>query len=169
MTVIGGGLAGMAASLHLAKAGFTVVCIEPEAEPTKLVGESLDWSAPELLRVLGLPMERLIEDGVATYKRHVTVKLGDGCDRHYVPSNWVARPPFNVELRTMHVDRLRLHEALHAIVVSNEVQIVHDRVVRVESVGEWASSVTTAQGARFLVPLVHRRFGCWHKPIRAGV
>ena len=27
VTVIGGGLAGMAASLHLAKAGFTVVCI----------------------------------------------------------------------------------------------------------------------------------------------
>ena len=152
MTVIGGGLAGMAASLHLAKAGFTVVCIEPEAELTKVVGESLDWSAPELLRELGLPMERLIGDGVATYKRHVTLKLGDGCNRHYVPSDWVARPPFNVEPRTMHVDRLRLHEALHAIVVSNEVQIVHDKVVKVEALGEWASSVTTAQGARFSSP-----------------
>jgi succinate dehydrogenase/fumarate reductase flavoprotein subunit len=27
VTVIGGGLAGMAASIHLAKAGFKVVCV----------------------------------------------------------------------------------------------------------------------------------------------
>jgi menaquinone-9 beta-reductase len=152
VTVIGGGLAGMAASLHLAKAGLKVLCIEPEAEITKVVGESLDWSAPELLSALGLPMERLVRDGVATYKRHVTVKLGDGCDRYYVPSNWVARPPFNVELRTMHVDRLKLHEVLHAIVVTSGVQIVRDKVVKVETDGTRISAVTTVQGAQASSP-----------------
>jgi menaquinone-9 beta-reductase len=83
VTVIGGGLAGMAASLHLAKGGLRVLSIEPEDEISKVVGESLDWSAPELLGGLGLTMDRLIADGIATYKRHVTLKLGDGCDRHY--------------------------------------------------------------------------------------
>jgi 2-polyprenyl-6-methoxyphenol hydroxylase-like FAD-dependent oxidoreductase len=73
VTVIGGGLAGMASAIHLAKAGLEVVCIEPAMESGSVVGESLDWSAPELLRALGLPMERLLADEIATYKRHVTV------------------------------------------------------------------------------------------------
>ena len=59
VTVIGAGLAGKAAALHLAKAGN---CDLPGAEdPVRQpVGESLDWSAPELLRVLGLPMDDLL-------------------------------------------------------------------------------------------------------------
>jgi menaquinone-9 beta-reductase len=69
-----------------------------------------------------------------------------------IPSDWVAGPPFNVELRTMHVDRLRLHEALHAIVVSNGVQIVRDKVIKVETDGTRISAVTTVQGARFSSP-----------------
>ena len=57
VTVIGGGLAGKAAALHLAKAGLKVICIEPEETVRPAVGESLDWSAPELLNALGLPMD----------------------------------------------------------------------------------------------------------------
>ncbi len=49
VTVIGGGLAGMAASLHLAKAGFRVACIEPEAGVRQPVGESLIKASPALL------------------------------------------------------------------------------------------------------------------------
>ena len=54
VTVIGGGLAGKAASLHLARAGLKVVCIEPQQAVRPPVGESLDWSAPDLLNGLGL-------------------------------------------------------------------------------------------------------------------
>lgn len=32
VTVIGGGLAGMAASIHLSRAGLRVLCIEPDVE-----------------------------------------------------------------------------------------------------------------------------------------
>ena len=46
VTVIGGGLAGMAASIHLADAGLRVVCIEADPVDADPVGESLDWSAP---------------------------------------------------------------------------------------------------------------------------
>ena len=97
--MIGGGLAGMAASIHLSRAGLRVLCIEPEQEDTSPIGESLDWSAPGLLDVLGLTMDQLIAERIATYKRHVTLKLGDGIDRSYEPGEWLGRPPFNLELR----------------------------------------------------------------------
>jgi phytoene dehydrogenase-like protein len=42
VTVIGGGLAGMAASFHLARAGYLVTCIEPDMGSSRPVGESLD-------------------------------------------------------------------------------------------------------------------------------
>jgi hypothetical protein len=38
------------------------------------VGELLDWSSPELLKALGLPIEQLVSTSVATWKRHVTPK-----------------------------------------------------------------------------------------------
>ena len=44
----------MAASIHLSKAGLRVLCVEPDVADTSSVGESLDWSAPGLLQVLGL-------------------------------------------------------------------------------------------------------------------
>src|SRR5580704_6816784 len=117
VTVMGGGLAGMAASLHLAGAGYRVTCIEPDTGSKPPVGESLDWSSPALLEELGLSMDRLIRDNIATYKRHVTVKLADGSTRHYEPGEWLARPPYNIELRTMHVDRVQLDQALREIVL----------------------------------------------------
>src|SRR5580700_8177066 len=98
--VIGGGLAGKAASLHLAKAGFRVTCIEPADAARQAVGESLDWSAPDLLKALGLPMEKLVSERIATWKRRVTLQLRDGCSEHYIPSDWLAGAPFHVELRT---------------------------------------------------------------------
>ncbi len=116
VTVIGGGLAGKAASLHLAKAGLKVVCIEPAEAVRQPVGESLDWSAPDLLSALGLPMEDLIKANMATWKRHVTLKSRDGCSEHYVPTPWLAGPPFHIELRTLHVDRVRLDQELQKMV-----------------------------------------------------
>jgi flavin-dependent dehydrogenase len=147
-TVIGSGLAGMAACIHLAKAGLEVLCVGPDPGATHPVGESLDWSAPALLAGVGLPMERLIAEGIATYKRHVTLKLGDGSERHYVPGEWLGRPPFNVELRTMHVDRTRLNAALRKIFLRCGAELVNDRIVDIERHGRWVAAVTTAQGKR---------------------
>lgn len=77
--MIGGGLAGMSgmsAAIHLAKAGLKVICLEADVENSDPVGESLDWSAPELLKSLGFPMDRLLHEGIATWKRHVILKPG---------------------------------------------------------------------------------------------
>jgi flavin-dependent dehydrogenase len=146
--VIGGGLAGMAASFHLARAGYHVTCIEPDIVSKQPVGESLDWSSPALLEVLGLPMDRLIRNNIATYKRHVTVTL-NGAARHYEPGTWLARSPYNVELRTLHVDRLQLDQTLRETVLQNGVEMAIDRVVEVEKSGRRVIAVKTASGRRF--------------------
>jgi flavin-dependent dehydrogenase len=152
VTVIGGGLAGMAASIHLSKAGLRVLCIEPDVADTSPIGESLDWSAPALLNALGLTMEQLIAEKIATYKRHVTLKLGDGCDRSYVPGEWLGRPPFNIELRTLHVDRSELNQLLRKMVLSQGVTFLQDRVVTVETDGRRVAAVSTQHGNRVSSP-----------------
>jgi len=149
LIVIGGGLAGKAASLQLARAGLSVICIEPADAARQAVGESLDWSAPDLLKELGLPMERLVNEGIATWKRHVTLQLRDGCSEQYIPSAWLARAPFRVELRTLHVDRTRLDEELSHLATAQGVTIVRDKVVDVEREGNRILSVKTAGGSTF--------------------
>lgn len=146
--VIGGGMAGRAACLHLARAGMKVICVEPRTELGQPVGESLDWSSPELLRGLGLPMEQLVSRSVATWKRHVTLKMPCGEPEHYVPLPWMARQPFNVEVRTLHVDRTRLDRELMEAVVKRGVEVVHDKVARVQSDGRKVLAVETASGRR---------------------
>ena len=146
--VIGGGLAGKAASLHLVKAGLRVACVEPEEAIRPPVGESLDWSAPDLLKALGLPMEQLVQSRMATWKRHVTVQLRDGGSQHYEPSTWLASAPFHVELRTLHLDRFRLDDELLKLAVDHGVQFVRDKVVRVERQEKTISSVRTAGGQK---------------------
>jgi flavin-dependent dehydrogenase len=163
--VIGGGLAGKAASLHLARAGLSVTCIEPADAARQAFGESLDWSAPDLLKALGLPMERLVSERMATWKRHVTLQFRDGCSERYIPSAWLARTPFRVELRTLHVDRMRLDEELLSLATAQGVTVVPDKVVGVEREGNKILSVKTVGGSIFVsstttlsgTPLIQQR------------
>lgn len=152
VTIVGGGLAGTAAAIHLVRAGLRVLCIEADIADSNPVGESLDWSAPELLAGLGLPIQRLIDEGFGTWKRHVTLRLADGSMTHYVPGNWLGQPPLNIELRTLHVDRVRLNSAIRDIAVREGVQILHDRVTEVETQARTVVSITTAQGRRLESP-----------------
>jgi flavin-dependent dehydrogenase len=146
VAIIGGGLAGKAASLHLANAGLKIICIEPEDTPRQAIGESLDWSSPDLLKALGLPMEEVITTRMGTFKRHVILKSAAGQAEDYSPFPWFARAPFHVEIRTLHVDRARLDETLHKKVLESGVTILRDKVVRVEKNGRHISSVHTAGG-----------------------
>jgi flavin-dependent dehydrogenase len=152
VTVIGGGLAGKAASVHLAKAGLQVVCIEPSQPGRQPVGESLDWSSPELLNALGFPMEELIRSQIATWKKHVILRMRDGAPEHYVPLTWMARTPFHVELRTLHVDRVRLDQELLKTATDAGVTMIRDKAVRIERDGNRISAIHTAAGRRFSSP-----------------
>jgi menaquinone-9 beta-reductase len=150
VTVIGGGLAGMAAAIELARAGLRVTCLEPTRDFDHLVGESLDWSAPDLFANLGLPMDDLVRAGTSTYKRHVILKLSDGSFAEYIPSPWLGRRPFNVELRTLHIDRGRLHGSLLQLAATFGVELIQDRAVEIEREGESITAVLTEQGQRLI-------------------
>jgi menaquinone-9 beta-reductase len=152
VTVIGGGLAGMAACIHLAKAGLRVLCVDAGGIENDAVGESLDWSAPGLLADFGLTMDLLIKEKIATYKRHVTLKLGDGCAQNYIPGEWLGRPPFNLELRTLHVDRSQLNRQLRKMVLTYGVTFLEDRVVAVQTNGRRVAAVSTQLGKRISSP-----------------
>ena len=147
--IIGGGLAGTAAAIQLARAGLSVIVIEPEQRTRPTVGESLDWSAPDLLKALGLPMEKLVASGMATWKRHVTLRLRDGCFEQYEPSPWLANAPMKVEVRTLHVDRGPLDRELSRLAVDHGAGMVRDKVISVEKQDERILSVQTAEGKKF--------------------
>ena len=147
--VVGAGLAGKAAALQLAKAGLKVICIAPAEATRPPVGESLDWSAPELLKELGMPMDYLIDTRMATWKRHVTLQMRDGCSEHYIPEPWLGKPPLNIELRTLHLDRVRTDQELLKRTTEAGVEFVPDRVVAVEHAGERVVSVRTANGGNY--------------------
>lgn len=139
-------MAGTAASIHLARAGLQVLCIEPAPHDSVLVGESLDWSAPPLLAELGFPMQRLLDERIATYKKHVIVNVEDGGSRDYAPGPWLAQKPWNVEVKTLHIDRAGLRDRLRAAARELNIPILEDRVRAMQIDGDRVSSITTASG-----------------------
>ena len=149
MTVIGGGQwLSWRPLFHLSRAGLRVLCIEADVADTDPVGESLDWSAPDLLKALGLTMGYLLDQGIATYKRHVVLKLRDGSEQHYIPGEWLGKPPFNIDLRTLHVDRSQLNQAIRRIFLASGVTLIAGKVVHVETTGKAVDGVVTANGER---------------------
>lgn len=152
VVVIGGGLSGLAASIHLARAGFHVVCCEPSPDINRPIGESLDWSAPELLAEFCPRMDDLVREGVCTYKHNVALKTKHAGETNYVPSAWLGKPPLNVELRTLHVDRKQLHQRLVNIARAVGVTTVQDRVTQIASSGQRIAAVRTADGRKICAP-----------------
>ena len=128
VVVIGGGLSGTAAAIHLAHVGFRVLCIEQRHEISNIVGESLDWSAPDLFANLGLPMEELVSTQAATWKRHITVARTDGGQKEFLPGSWLAESPWNVEVRTLHLDRDRTDARLRKAAQRLGITTLHERV-----------------------------------------
>ncbi len=149
VVVVGGGLAGLASAIHLARAGVTVTSLEPVEQFEQIVGESLDWSAPEFFEELGFEMKDLVQAGIATYKRHVTLQLADGSHAEYIPSDWLGRPPFNIELRTLHLDRVSLHQELRRVAEQSGVSFIHETAAIIERTGKRVESFLTDSGTRY--------------------
>jgi flavin-dependent dehydrogenase len=126
--VLGGGLAGLAAATHLARAGIQVLCVDPSPCEGVRVGESLDWAAPQLLANLGFEARALLDDRVATRKRHLRVLPDDGPAFELAPEPWFARAPLSLELETLHLDRERFDRALLAAAQRAGVEVLRERV-----------------------------------------
>jgi flavin-dependent dehydrogenase len=143
VAVVGGGLAGLAVAIPLARRGIGVVCIEPEAEVGVRVGESLDWSSPRLLRSLGFDPDWLIESGIATFKRHIRVFPSDGPGFELAPDPWLDAYPLRLGMWTLHLDRGRFDRELREAARRAGVEFRTERVAKVHVDGERVVAVET--------------------------
>ncbi len=125
-----------------------VLCLEPRETMPPIVGESLDWSAPKLLAALGLPIHALVDEGVATWKCHITFHLLSGERREYAPGPWLAKPPWNVNLHTLHLDRPQVHSAMEEMARRLGVTTIRQRAVGFETQGKRLIAVHTDRGLR---------------------
>lgn len=148
VAVVGGGLGGLAAAIHLRRAGLDVVVIEPDPFPHDRVGESLDWSTPGLLEKLGVARDQLIEEGVATYKKNIEIVATDRPRYTAQPEPWFRHPPIGFEITTLHVDRVVMDQRLFDTAQREGVELLWDRAREIESEGKRVCAVSTAGGRR---------------------
>ena len=144
VAVLGGGLAGLAVATSLARKGVHVVCVEPKPDDDERVGESLDWSSPQLLEELGFDRAGLIERRCGTWKRHIRVMPDEGEAFELAPRPWFAWRPWRLELETLHLDRGRFDRELLARARDAGVELRSEKVLRVLVDGQRVEALQTA-------------------------
>lgn len=149
VAVVGGGLAGLACALTLARNGRSVVCFEPEPPPRTRVGESLDWSAPKLLGMLDLGRDALVKRKIGTYKREVHGFTPSGDRLVGGPPRWFGRWPMRFETTTLHVDREYFDQRLLDMALEAGVEFVRERVHTVRMVEDRISECVTSSGRTY--------------------
>jgi flavin-dependent dehydrogenase len=173
--ILGAGLAGLAAAVHLARGGLTVVCVDPQPFPRQRVGESLDWSAPRLLDELGVSWRALVDDGAAVVKSGIRLEAQGEAPAEASPPPWVDRYPLRFGVHTLHVDRAEMDHRLWRSACREGVGFVWERAREVSVEGERVTAVTTASGRRLAADwfidasgrgcrLLGRRFGLAAEP-----
>lgn len=149
VVVLGAGMAGLAATVLLAREGLRVVCIEPEPFPRERVGESLDWSAPSLFEELGLDHDELVAAGLGTYKRHIEAVTSEGKRLIGRPRRWLSWWPMRFQQVTLHLDRRRFDDYLFREASGAGATFVWDAVVDVEATGDRITGCRTKKGKQF--------------------
>ena len=148
VAVIGAGIAGLAASVLLRNAGLSVVCLDAQAYPHRKVGESLDWSSPGLLGRVGIDVDALIADEIATPKKNIVVcELGKEAWTA-TPPPAIRRWPLRFETVTLHVDRAALDARLFDHASALGTAFIWERVIGVDTAGERVTGCSTAAGRR---------------------
>lgn len=145
VAVVGGGLAGLATAIHLARRDHRVVCVEPRAWPRPAVGESLEFSAPALLASLGIDLDCGGESRHLYPKRSVQI-LGGGEEFSVWPPRWFRRPPIWCSGRAFHTDRVELDHLLAKMAVDIGVEVLQERVNRVVHDGDVITGLVTDGG-----------------------
>jgi flavin-dependent dehydrogenase len=110
------------------------------------VGESLDWSAPQLFGQLDLNHDALIDDQIGTYKREVHGFTSQGDRLVGGPPHWLERWPMRFESVTVHVDRERFDQRLFDAALDAGVEFVWERVRTVHMAGDRISDCVTSSG-----------------------
>ena len=144
--IVGGGVAGLATGIELARAGRDVVCVEPSGPIRERVGESLDWSSPGLLAGLGIDPLELIDTSAATFKREVQATTSDGERLVGRPPSWISRRPLRFDSTTLHVDRCRFDARLWAEASAAGVELLTEEAVAASCEGDRITGVTLSSG-----------------------
>jgi flavin-dependent dehydrogenase len=148
VVIIGAGIAGLATAVLLRQAGLTVLCLDAEACPHDKVGESLDWSSPSLLARLGIDVDGLIADSIATHKRKIIICESGRPEWAIAPPARIRRPPLRFETVTLHVDRAALDARIFDRARTLGATFLWARVARVETSGDRVIACTTSDGQR---------------------
>jgi flavin-dependent dehydrogenase len=142
---MGGGLAGMAASLLLRRRGWHVTCIGPTPEPDYSLGESLDFAAPALFTELGFDCDTMVRDNSATYKRLIKVVTETGEAFILHPGNFL-ESRLGLSTTTIHVDRSIFDASLRQAAQESGVELIDTKVARLTSSGDAITSCVTKEG-----------------------
>lgn len=145
VAVAGGGLAGLATAIHLARRGRSVVCLEPRTWPRPAVGESLEFSAAGLLAALGIDLDAGERQGYLFPKTSVTIS-GAGERFEVWPPAWFARPPIWCSRLAFHTDRTELDQRMLGLAVELGVRVLSERVRTLEQCGDSITGLTTDRG-----------------------
>ena len=145
--VIGGGLAGLATAIHLARNDIRVVCIEPRRWPRPAVGESLEFSAPRLLADLGVDLD-CSDDSAHLYPKTSVMIHGDETTFNVWPPSWFSRPPIWCSCTAYHTDRTKLDHQIAGIAVEHGVEILEERVTHIDHDYDTIKELVTDHGTR---------------------
>lgn len=148
VAVVGAGVAGLAACVFLRGQGLQVVCLDAHAYPQRKVGESLDWSSPSLLRTVGIDVDRLLADRIATYKKKIVVYERSRPEWAVAPPSPIRRSPLRFETVTVHVDRTRLDQRLFEHARALGATFIWERVARVHASADRVNGLETNTGRR---------------------
>ena len=148
VAIIGAGIAGLSSAVFLRKAGLRVVCIDTRAYPQHKVGESLDWSSPNMLQRVGIARQSLIDDRIATYKKGIMVCEPGKEDWDVKPPPSIQRSPLRFEVLTLHVDRTALDQKLYEEALALGTTFVWERLTDVDLDGDRVRGCITGTGRR---------------------
>ncbi|MDJ0771192.1 MAG: NAD(P)/FAD-dependent oxidoreductase [Ilumatobacter sp.] len=150
VAIAGGGLAGLATAIGLARRQLRVVCIETAPWPRPAVGESLEFSAPRLLAELGVEQAADARRPHLFPKTSVRVVGGAGCDEEFTvwPPTWFSLPPIWCSRVAFHTDRTELDHLVLELAIDAGVEILPERVTTVETDDDCVEAVVTNGGSR---------------------
>ena len=114
------------------------------------MGESLDWAAPTLLDRIGLPIQRLVEANVGTWKREVHGIASSGSRLVGRTEAWMGRWPLRFQTETVHVEREPFDTALYQRAISAGVRFSEDAVTQIDADGERVVGCSTRSGKRLV-------------------
>jgi flavin-dependent dehydrogenase len=146
VAVVGGGLAGLATSVHLRRHGRSVICLEPKQWPRQIVGESLDFSAVALLEELGISKSSLLAAPGGFDKTAIEIIAPHAESASLWPPNWFARPPIWCSMNALHVDRAVLDHWIAQSAIREGVRVLEDRAANISVDGDAIKEIQTKSG-----------------------